>query len=241
MGTSDSEASKNNGANGSKQNTSFQVSREPVVRAQSEADVHKFDTGDAPREYPEEPHFEQLGELPRSYGEKTLYLVARDPHWLFTYWDVDWSEFPASAMLDGERKFSLKVAGADEETLIEIHPEAKNWYIPVTKSGATFTAELGYFNAAGDWESIVRSEPAATPADALSDVGHSDFATVPFHLTFQRLVDMVKATMATGESLIHALSRLQGKDASSRSRPAPLRTGRMNKRASSRRLSARNS
>ena len=171
------------------------------MRAQTEGDVHKYE---ATRESEGRPHFEQLGELPQGYGQRTLYLIARDPHWLFTYWEVNWSEFPASS------KFSLKVVGGGEERLIEINPEAKNWYIPVDKSGVTFTAELGYFNAAGAWETIVRSNDAATPTDALSETAAYDFATVPFHLTFQRLVDMVKTTMATGESLIHALSRLQG-------------------------------
>ncbi len=37
-----------------------------------------------------------------------------------------------------------------------------------------------------------------------------EYATLPFHLTFQRLVDIVKAAMENGESLVGALSRLQG-------------------------------
>jgi hypothetical protein len=208
MGNSDSDLQAG-GSDAATQTTSFQVSKEPVVRPKSEADVHKFDTGPAP-ETREAPHFEQLGELPRTYGEKTIYLIARDPHWLFTYWDVDGSEYPASSMRGGEHKFFLKLTGGTQETLIEVNLEARNWYIPVSKSGVTFTAELGYFDPAGAWQAIVASNEAAVPSDALSDTPAYDFATVPFHLTFQRLVDMVKATMATGESLIQALSRLQG-------------------------------
>ena len=30
-----------------------------------------------------------------------LYLVARDPHWLFSYWDVDWSRFTGAIMRGG--------------------------------------------------------------------------------------------------------------------------------------------
>ncbi len=41
------------------------------------------------------PAFEDLGELPASYYEDTLFLVARDPRWLFSYWDFDWAKYPA--------------------------------------------------------------------------------------------------------------------------------------------------
>ena len=27
------------------------------------------------------------GELPESYGTQQLFLAARDPHWLYAYWD----------------------------------------------------------------------------------------------------------------------------------------------------------
>src|SRR5207249_4540504 len=36
------------------------------------------------------------------------------------------------------------------------------------------------------------------------------FATVPAHLTFERLLELVKEHMAEGESLISALSRIAG-------------------------------
>src|SRR5438477_12497042 len=79
----------------------FHVSSEPVVHGKTEGDVHKFDLTQGPAH---EPAFESLGELPQSYGENTLFLIARDPHWLFSYWDIDWSGVPASATKDGERK-----------------------------------------------------------------------------------------------------------------------------------------
>src|SRR4051794_35997033 len=123
--------------------TGFQVSQDPVVQGKSELDVHKFELT---REERQPPAFDDLGELPRSYGEETLYLVARDPHWLFTYWDVDWSRFPAAAMQGGEFKIWLKlfVSGQGEESLIEINPEARNWYIPVSRASTAYYAEIGF-------------------------------------------------------------------------------------------------
>src|SRR5947209_2659175 len=97
-----------NGANARK-NGSFKISSEPVVHGKTEGDVHKYEVtrGEAPT-----PAFEDLGELPQTYGADHLYLIARDPHWLFTYWDVNWSAYSAAKMRGGEFRVYLKVATA---------------------------------------------------------------------------------------------------------------------------------
>ncbi len=92
-----------------KKNGAFQISREPLGDAPlPDPAAHKFETTreeiPAP---PTAPAFEDLGELPQSYGVPTLFLVARDPHWLFAYWDIDWSSWLARAA-DG--KFYLKLS-----------------------------------------------------------------------------------------------------------------------------------
>jgi hypothetical protein len=92
----------------------------------------------------------------------------------------------------------------------EVHPEARNWYLPVKDAGVSYYAELGFFTASGEWSSIARSDAATTPQDKFSESSEADFATVPIHLTFQRLVEMVRGRMRDGESLITALARLQG-------------------------------
>jgi len=92
----------------------------------------------------------------------------------------------------------------------EIHPEARNWYLPVKQPGISYYAELGCFHSDGDWTGIARSDAAAAPQDKFSESSEADFATVPIHLTFQRLVEMVRTRMREGESLISALARLQG-------------------------------
>ena len=56
--------------------------------------AHKFVlqpfTPSAPE--PELPAFEFLGELPESYGTRRLFLAARDPRWLYAYWDFSWQQ-----------------------------------------------------------------------------------------------------------------------------------------------------
>ncbi|MCX6963301.1 MAG: DUF4912 domain-containing protein, partial [Verrucomicrobia bacterium] len=73
-----------------------------------------------------------LGSLPRSYGEEVLFLVAQDPHWLFTYWDIDISRHPGGPCI-----LRVERASGDLEQEIEVSFETRNWYIPVQKAGGS--------------------------------------------------------------------------------------------------------
>jgi len=210
MGNSNpGQTSDENGEPKPKKNGAFQISRDPLGdQPLTDPGAHKFQSA---RDYepaaPETPAYQDLGELPQSYGENTLFLIARDPHWLFSYWDVNWAAFPAR---DGKFYLKLFKDGGPEETMTEIHPEARNWYLPVKEAGALYYVELGYFSPGGEWSIVSHSNTAATPSDRFSESSEADFATVPIHLTFERLVEMVRGRMRDGESLISALARLQG-------------------------------
>ncbi len=189
----------------------FQISKEPVVYGKPEEDAHKYEAtlGEPPFSVAEPPAYEDLGALPSAYGSRSLFLIARDPHWLFCYWDIDWQEYPPSRIPGG--KIVLKVYNADgaEIYAAEVDPEARNWYIPASHGNALFYAELGFTNHDGAWEVIVRSNDASTPSDAISEDVRDSFATVPYHLAFQKVLDLVKMTMEEGESLLSALARIQ--------------------------------
>ncbi|MCX8513366.1 MAG: DUF4912 domain-containing protein, partial [Chthoniobacteraceae bacterium] len=158
-------------------------------------------------------YHENFGTLPATYHEDTLFLIARDPRWLFSYWDFNWSRVPESEMRDARRAYYLRVLrlSGEVETLVEIHPGAKNWYVPVRDANTSYVAELGHFGRRGAWHSLVRSKEARTPADALASEAHNEvFATVPQTLTFERLQTLVQQHMEGGESLLEAISRITG-------------------------------
>lgn len=205
---SDSGKSKSNDPAAEEPKGAFQISAEPVVHGEVEEDVHKYEATTGASAASQE---EELGELPASYGENTLFLIARDPSWLFSYWDVNWRAFSASSMKDGEFKIYLKLwANGSEESTTLVNPQARNWYLQVESPGATYAAELGYYGVSGEWVSIVRSADIQTPSATVGDESAAaDFATVPIHLTFERLLEMVRGTMLEGESLIGAINRLQ--------------------------------
>ena len=189
----------------------FHVSKQPVVHGKPVEDVHKFEAtlSEPPQDVSEPPAYEDLGSLPASYGSKSVFLIARDPHWLFSYWDIDWGGYPPSRMQGG--KVILKVFNADggEVYSADINPDARNWYVPVSHGNATFYAEIGFFNEYQAWEVIARSNDATTPSDAISEIVSDSFATVPYHIAFQKVLDLVRSSMAEGESLLDALTRIQ--------------------------------
>ncbi len=200
-----------------RKSSAFQISQEPVTAGETETEVenHKFEVAPEPvREAKAEaPAFEDLGTLPASYHEDTLFLVARDPRWLFCYWDFDWSKYLAADMRHGYAQFFLKIARveAGQESLVEINPVARNWYAPVNHPDTAYVAEIGYFDQAGAWRGVVRSDAAHTPPDALApEAAAVDFATVPAHLTFERMLELVQERMVDGETLLAALSRITG-------------------------------
>lgn len=197
-----------------KKNGAFQIAKEPVIEAVEEVvEASKFDIGSTTETpSPAAPVYENLGELPESYFEDTLYLVARDPRWLFSYWDFNWAKYAPASFRGGVKQFFLKVTttAGIEAGLVEINPEARNWYVAVPSPDTAYFAEIGYFDKAGQWQRVVQSGVAVTPADAVAQESTANFATVPAHLTFERLLEMVKEKMLEGESLIEALARIAG-------------------------------
>ncbi|MGC3989508.1 MAG: DUF4912 domain-containing protein [Chthoniobacteraceae bacterium] len=186
----------------------FTISSEPLVGSDevtTTASTPASTGGVSLAEAFQTPAFEDLGPLPETYHEDVLYLVARDPHWLFAYWDVNWT-------VAGSAKYYLKifVSGKIEVATVEIKPEARNWYVEVGNASTTYFAELGFFDEYGIWVSLATSGEATTPSSGISQEEAADFATVPFHLTLQRLIEMLKEQMEEGESLVEALARLQG-------------------------------
>ena len=154
--------------------------------------------------------YENLGELPRSYGRPVLFGIARDPHTLFAYWEIDW----AAAFGDkppADRKVFLRVISEDgsEETRMTVEPFAGNHCIAVSQARSTYRIELGYHEPADVWHSVATSEAIATPPADVSEIDSIDVATVPFHLSFQRMVDTFRASRYDGDALVEIVGRLQ--------------------------------
>ncbi|MBV9127897.1 MAG: DUF4912 domain-containing protein [Verrucomicrobia bacterium] len=184
--------------------TSFRVSQEPVTTGAQAA------TG-APSPA---PAYEYLGELPSSYGAPTVYLVAYDPHRLFTYWDLDWEKLPAGSSVAVRVLSVHDAAAAAEESRVDISPGDAGRYLPVQRLGGTYVVELGTGGGGSrPWNVLAASEPVTLPpANMAAEVRETQFATLPFHVSFQKLTDLLRTAIDLGETqggLTGTLSRLQ--------------------------------
>ena len=163
----------------------FSISAQPVVA-----------------EVEQRPATDELPLLPRSYRTQTLWIVPRDPESLFAFWDVDWPTAFATEK-PAQRKVHLRLIRDDgsEETMLEMEPMASNCYINDAKPGATYTADLGFYQTGGDWHSIALSAAVEMPTAGLSAVADGDFATIPLHLDFQRMIDALRVSHHESASL----------------------------------------
>ena len=154
--------------------------------------------------------YENLGELPRSYGGSVLFAIARDPHTLFAYWDIDWPKvFGDNPPAD--RKVHLRALWHEgiEESTAAVEPLVGSHLIPVLHARSSYRIELGY-NAPEDvWNSVATSAAIITPPDDVAENGPVDVATIPFHLSFQRIVDAFRGSKYDGDALVEILGRLQ--------------------------------
>src|SRR3984957_14198294 len=73
----------------SKKKSGFRTIPDPVPSEKTQGPESK---SKAPVGPADKLKFEDLGPLPSGYGE--MFLIARDPHWLFTYWDFDYAKIP---------------------------------------------------------------------------------------------------------------------------------------------------
>jgi len=217
MGTKKEEKPRNGAPPRSKSESSatpgFALGQEPVVGTDPEIAKYEVALGPEPETRPTPsvlPAFEDLGELPVTYDENTLFCTARDPRWLFCYWDFDWTKIPRAAFQYAVPMFFLKISRSHgaEETSVEIKPEARNWYVPVSSPATTYVAEIGYNNNEGTFVSCVRSGSATTPPEGIAEERPTEFATVPTKFSFDELLKLVKDEMSEGESLLQAVARI---------------------------------
>jgi hypothetical protein len=149
---------------------------------------------------------DNLGDLPRSYGDEKIFVIAQEPHWLFCYWDYTLTEgIEGAVFLRHGRE-----GAARPEAEVPVPAETNSWYLSVRDADADYYVELGHYNG-GHWKTLTRSGTVLTPRDTLAGFGDPVFANMPFHATFQQLVEKLRGEMREGESLAAALARLQGR------------------------------
>jgi hypothetical protein len=137
-----------------------------------------------------------------------LFAIARDPCTIFTCWSVDWlTVFAKTVPVD--RQVHLRVYRADEveETNVAVEPMAGYCYIAVPRPSGSYHVEIGYYQPADVWHSVAVSDEVRMPPDQVAAPADFDLVTIPFHLRFQRLLDLFGA--ANRDALAEIVSEFQ--------------------------------
>jgi hypothetical protein len=152
------------------------------------------------------------GELPEAYGTGMLLLTARDPHWLYAWWDFTSEQLRSFNRRAAEGHLTLRVfmdkVTDRPHTEVGVHPESRNWFVHVGKGGARYVAQLGYYNKQRRWQKVAESDATLTPPDNLADDMTARFATVPPDVSFERLVEVVKEAAQQHLPLAQAISEI---------------------------------
>jgi Domain of unknown function (DUF4912) len=185
----------------------FHISRKPVVHVTAE--VRLDDGGDS------------VGLL-QVYGPPILFAIARDSRTIFVSWSIDWPSVFAKALPAG-REVHLRVYRADglEEKSLAVEPMATMHYVTIPGPHGSYRVEIGYYRPADVWNSVATSNEVLMPPNGIAETAELDLATIPFHVSFQQLLDLLGTT---DTALASVLSRFQ-KRALSSDEPRGLRPG----------------
>ena len=149
-----------------------------------------------------------IRDLARATGTPLVFAIPRDPRTIFVYWSVDWGRvFAGGQPVDRQVFLRVRKDDGSEESEVVIEPMLGSHYPVVNSPGSRYQTELGYYDAERGWTSVGISDFVEVPREGASENTELDLATVPFHLSFQRLIDIFRAS--NGNALGSIMSRLQ--------------------------------
>ena len=148
---------------------------------------------------------EELTELPVHFGKPLLVAIARDPRTLFVCWSVDWPVAFAKG-LPADRCAHVRIRQNGNEKTVAVEPMIGSCAIEDLEPGETYSVELGYYAPPEIWNNVVTGNEVMMPFASESDE-MIDIATVPFHLAFQRILDVFRGS--NGDGLAQTLAQFQ--------------------------------
>ena len=167
----------------SKEGQGFEISRKPVVRL---------------AEHEREHDVEDSLELAHAHGPSVLFAIARDPETIFVYWNIDWpSIFGKTTPADRQVHLRVYCADGSEESSVAVEPMAAMYYVATSRSHDSCRVEIGYYQPADVWHSVAMSNEVKMPPQGNAEIGDVDLATIPFHVSFQKLLDLFGAPNET--------------------------------------------
>ena len=122
--------------------------------------------------------------FPSGYGDNKIVLLARDPWWIFAYWEILKNKEEEvigriRSSGDSPQKHILRVYDITDVNFngknahsyfdIELNSLATNWYINVNLPERTWIVDIGIVTNKGDFHALARSNVIKTPRFGMSD------------------------------------------------------------------------
>jgi hypothetical protein len=128
-------------------------------------------------------------ELPDNYGDNQVYLLVRDPYWLYAYWEIQ---------EDHQRHHLAKLGGSWESVVsvlrvydateagkppvvsdIVLQNRVKSWYVN-TQPNRSYFAEIGLLHRDGRFICLARSNHVTTPRSGMSEIIDDQWMSIDF-------------------------------------------------------------
>jgi hypothetical protein len=132
----------------------------------------------------------KFGDIPWGYGENRITAMARDPHWLFAYWEITDEGISAarSKIGDSGAGFALRVYDTTHRLFDGLNPNSyfdvgvdrgtNQYYLRVGRPAAVFHLDIGVRSADGAFAPIARSGPVEMPRDSVSSNTRTEWSTI---------------------------------------------------------------
>ncbi|CEO89766.1 DUF4912 domain-containing protein [Syntrophaceticus schinkii] len=153
------------------------------IQQKEDMEVAEEVTPPLSHQVPQQEKHHILPEIPHSYGDTFITAIARDPYWIFAYWEISEATKEDIAARFGHDAWEssrpvLKVYDATnlyffdsrEAAEIQINGYASNWYINTGMPGHNYLIELGRILTDGTYVFIARSNMVSTPRDDVSEI-----------------------------------------------------------------------
>jgi Domain of unknown function (DUF4912) len=153
------------------------------------------------------PDVDRIG-VTHAHGQPFLFAIARDARTIFASWTIDWRSVFEKTM-PADRQVHLRVIGGDgtTETTVAVEPMGAMHYVTISGLHNAYRVEIGYFQPFDSWHSVATSSQVEMPSQGSVEVADVDFATIPFHVSFQQLANLFGT--ANGTSIARVISEFQ--------------------------------
>lgn len=133
------------------------------------------------REFPQD--------LPSNYGDNLIYLMVRDPHWIYAYWELqkDYVEGSRESLGGswGEICTVLRVYDVTDSQSEPAYQDlylggiTDHWHINAVPDRSYFV-EIGLLHKDGRFLALARSNPVLMPRDSMSDILDEEWMDIDF-------------------------------------------------------------